>query len=294
MVRCNRSHSRTAALCAGLLAVFVVCKAQADVPEPAAGQGPMAGYPVGPMIGKIGDLASIKVPAGWRFIEHARMADFYEQTGNLYDARTLAAMSSPNGKLTIYFDWDNIGYVKDDDRSEISKADEILKSFKDGDAPANAERKRLGFPALHTVGWQTKPFYDESIKALSWCLLLRGEDGDEVVNYNMKVLGRRGVLTWVLACNPKNVDAGVVEMKKLLGGFEFTNGQRYSDFVSGDKIAGYGLMGLLGAGGLALAAKSGLLSQIGKFFKFIVIAVVGVVAVFWKVIRGMFGRSQTD
>jgi uncharacterized membrane-anchored protein len=72
----------------------------------------------------------------------------------------------------------------------------------------------------------------------------------------------------------------------LITNYSYTSGNTYAEFKEGDKIAKYGLIGLIAGGALFAAAKTGLL---GKFLKPILIglAVVGgAIAKFFKKIVG--------
>jgi uncharacterized membrane-anchored protein len=57
--------------------------------------------------------------------------------------------------------------VKD---NETLDADALLKSLRDSDKASNEERKRLGMPSLHTLGWSVPPHYDAETKRLEWGL----------------------------------------------------------------------------------------------------------------------------
>jgi uncharacterized membrane-anchored protein len=76
----------------------------------------------------------------------------------------------------------------------------------------------------------------------------------------------------------------------MLGGFEFTSGNKYSEFVRGDKIAEYGLAGLIvGGTGVALL-KSGLLQKFGKAIVVGIVALLGALKKMWN---AMTQRSAT-
>ena len=91
-----------------------------------------------------------------------------------------------------------------------------------------------------------------------------------------------------LVAGPDEVDGAVETFNEMLGGFEFTSGNRYSEFVRGDKIAEYGLAGLIvGGTGVALV-KSGLLQ---KFAKLIIVGVVALLGVIKKLFSSLTGRQ---
>jgi uncharacterized membrane-anchored protein len=121
-----------------------------------------------------------------------------------------------------------------------------------------------GMSTLEVVGWHTPPFYNTTTKNLEWAIRLRSSDGGETINYKTKLLGRRGVMDVVLVCDETEMPTIVPEYQKLLTGFAFKPEETYASFKQGDKIAEYGLTGLIVGGGLLVAAKSGLLAKLWK------------------------------
>jgi uncharacterized membrane-anchored protein len=95
------------------------------------------------------------------------------------------------------------------------------------------------------------------------------------VNFNTRVLGRKGIVSLNLVCDPEDLPASKPEVATLLEGTAFKSGSRYEDFNSKtDKIAEYGLAGLiLGGAGLG-AAKLVKIGLLAKFWKVILAAIV--------------------
>ena len=71
----------------------------------------------------------------------------------------------------------------------------------------------------------------------------------------------------VLVASPEKLEAATQRLNGMLQNFRFNEGQRYAEYVQGDKIAEYGLAGLVLGGGLVAAGKMGLLAKLGKFIK---------------------------
>ena len=134
----------------------------------------------------------------------------------------------------------------------------------DNDLARDKELAKRGMPTLELLGWQTPPFYNPQTHNLEWALRLRSGDGSEVVNYKTKLLGRHGVMDVVLVCDEKGMPTIVPEYQALLEGFSFKKEESYASFTKGDKIAEYGLTGLIVGGALLAAAKSGLLAKLWK------------------------------
>ena len=191
-----------------------------------------------------------------------------------------------DGTWFAVFSFEDSGYVKDD---ETLDADALLRSLQDSDEPSNKERKRLGMPPLHTVGWAVPPHYDAATKRLEWGMRLRTEEQHEIVNYTIRLLGRRGIVHATLVCDPEHLDRDVAAFKQALTGYAFASGETYAEFRAGDKVAEYGLAGLVvGGAGVALV-KTGLLQKFGKL---IVVAFVAIAGAIKKLFAKLTGRGE--
>lgn len=174
--------------------------------------------------------------------------------------------------------YEDTGHVKDDEKID---PETILEQLKKGTDLSNEERRKRGWPELHVIGWQLEPHYEPDTKRLSWAILSES-NGEKVVNYTTKVLSRTGVATVVLVTDPTSLDGSVAELKTQLDGFAFNPDQTYSEFRSGDKIAEYGLTGLIVGGAAAAAVKTGawkwVLGFLAAGWKFVAAAVVALLA----------------
>ena len=184
------------------------------------------------------------------------------------------------------------GYVKDDDKID---ADDLLKQLREGNDEANGERKEKGFAPLALDGWSDPPRYDRAPHQLVWGLKVSSE-GEHSINYNTRVLGRRGWVAVNLVADANELDRFKPEGRKVLDATKFQPGARYEDFdAKTDKVAEYGLVGLvLGGAGLGAAklVKIGLLAKFGKVIlagliaakKAIVVGAMAVVAFFKRIL----------
>jgi uncharacterized membrane-anchored protein len=66
---------------------------------------------------------------------------------------------------SLYVSYSGEGYVTADDWNDV-KADELLKSIKDGTAQGNEERAKSGLGALYVDGWVQKPTFDAKRKSV--------------------------------------------------------------------------------------------------------------------------------
>lgn len=265
--------------------------AEKPAADPAAEQNRFANikFEPGPLDGKLEDIATVKVPEGMLFVSgRSEAKKFITASENLVSNQEVGILinTADDEQWWMSFEFDPIGYVKDADKEELD-ADALLESMKKGTEQGNAERKRQGWGELHLIGWQTPPRYNPTTHNLEWGTRLKG-DGAENVNYNVRLLGRRGVMSVTLVTG-SNVDVTKVlpKVQGIISGFSFTPEQAYSAFKPGDKIAEYGLTALVAGGVIAVAAKSGILGKIWKFL------VLGVAALAGGV-KKLFSRKKPD
>lgn len=237
--------------------------------------------------GSLGSMATFQVPDGYRFTGNSGTVKLMEAYGNLTNGSELGYISPLDMSWFAVFEFDGVGYVKDDEKDNLD-ADKILEQLKEGQLQANKRLAERGMQTLTVTGWQKPPFYNPQTHNLEWAIRLRSGVGGETINYKTKILGRRGVMDVVLVCSEAQLSTVVPEYQKLLTGFTYNKEDSYASFKSGDKIAQYGLTGLIVGGGLLLAAKSGLL---GKLMKPIIIGVIAIGAFFKRIFVGKTKES---
>ena len=243
---------------------------------------------MGPTIGRLGDVAEINVPKGYVFIASDKINDFNLAHGNTTDPGEVGALQHESLSHFIIFEWDDGGYVKDDEKETLD-ADALLKSMQQGQEQDNEVRRKENRPTLTLSGWQQPPHYDEKTNHLTWGLKLQSRSGGESVNYNSRILGRSGVMSAVLVCSPDALDEMLKPYNELLVGYKYVEGERYADWKSGDRVAAYGLGALVAGGALAVAAKTGFLGKMLKPLLYGAIAVFAGISAFFK---RMFGGGK--
>jgi uncharacterized membrane-anchored protein len=214
--------------------------------------------------GQVGQYATLKVPEGYLYTGGAGTIKLMETYGNLTNGSELGYIAPDDLAWFAVFEFDECGYVKDDEKSSLD-AKAIMKQMREGQNEANKQLKKMGRPTLEVLGWHTEPFYNSTTNNLEWAVRLKSEgSASETINYRTKLLGRRGVMDVVLVCGEDQLDTVVPEYQKLLTGYAYNSDQSYAAFSQGDRVAEYGLTGLIVGGGLLAAAKSGLLSKLIK------------------------------
>ncbi len=204
--------------------------------------------------------------------------------GMLFPSR-FHPMSDDSWGVTI--DFENDGHVSDKDAHKIDY-DDLLKDMK-ADVRASSEwRVENGYESIELVGWAAQPYYDELGKKLHWAKTLRfGDAESETLNYNVRVLGREGVLVMNFIASIEQLTDVEQSLPSVMAMPSFTPGNTYADYdPSIDKLAAYGIGGLVAG---KVLAKTGLFAVALVFLKkFGIFLVVGIGAFF----RSIFGRKK--
>jgi len=186
--------------------------------------------------------------------------------------------------------YEDSGYVSDEDAAKTDY-DDLLKSMKENSAASNKARKAKGYPTLELVGWALPPVYDKDLKVLYWAQELHSGRETNTLNYDVRVLGRKGVLSLNCVAGMDQLSEVKGHAPEIAGIAQFNTGHRYADFnPSSDKKAAYGIAGLIA--GTAIAAKTGffkgILVALLAAKKFLVVAVLALVGF----VKRLFGRKD--
>lgn len=250
----------------------------------------------GPAKGDLKDLAEIKVPANYMFTGEEGTQKLLRAFGNPTNGRELGLIAPTNLAWFVVFEFADTGYIKDDDKDKLD-ADAMLKSIKKGTEAGNEERKKMGGAPLTITGWQQPPKYNAETHNLEWAIKAESE-GDQIVNYNTRLLGRKGVMEVALVVAPDKLTATMSDYQALLKGYTYKEGNRYAEFRDGDKVAQYGLAALVVGGAAVGAAKLGLFAALAAFlkkgWKLVVIGAVALAGVLKKLFTFGSRRASND
>lgn len=194
--------------------------------------------------------------------------------------------------------YDETGYVSDSDAAKIDPP-KLLDQLREGEDKDNEARKKAGFDTLHLVGWAQPPSYDAATHSAIWARELEaGGRPNHTLNYDIRILGRRGVISLNIVAPMaalSDVNAVSAKVRQLAA---YDPGSRYADVdKKNDKMAAYGVAGLIAAGvGVAAVKKLGLLGLLlvfgKKAFILIAAALAGVGARFKSFFGGLFGKKS--
>lgn len=239
-------------------------------------------------------VATLHLVQSYRYLDPAETEKLLVAWGNPPGAETLGAVVPANvdpfedtgwAVIVTYLD---DGHVDDADAKKIDYND-LLKDMKEGTHDANKERTGQGYEPIELLGWAEPPHYDDLARKLYWAKELKfGSSDVHTLNYDVRVLGREGVLSMNAVASMPQLASIERDMKDLLRVASFNEGYRYEDYKHGtDRMAAYGL-GALVAGGLA--AKAGLFAKLGvlllAFKKFIILGLAALGGAVAKIFRG--------
>ena len=250
----------------------------------------------GPTNAVMRDVAKIEVPAGYFFIDGEGTKKLMELEGEPVSGREMGFLTPTNSHWSVMFRYEDAGYVKDDEKDKLDP-DALLKVIKEGNDSANEYRRQHGSPVVNVIGWEVPPKYNASTHNLEWAI--RGEsEGQSILNYNTRLLGRRGVMEVILVVEPDQLSATLPKYQALLSGYSYQTGQSYAEYRTGDKVAKYGLAALITGGAAVVAVKTVLFAWLillfKKAWKAVVLAVAAVAAWIKKLITGDRSRKPSS
>ena len=237
------------------------------------------------------DLASIQVPKGYKYLDGETgeriLTQLWGNPPSAEEDKSLGMLlkedQSPmsDSAFAINITYSEEGYINDEDAKDIDYED-LLEGMKEDMEAANEYRTQEGYPKITLIGWASPPFYDSESKKLHWAkeLYFEGYDENNTLNYNIRILGRRGYLQLNVIGEMYVLDEVKQDINSILASVNFNDGNRYADFNPEiDEVAAYGIGGLIAG---KILAKAGILAKFGvllaKFWKVIVIAIAGIAA----------------
>lgn len=244
------------------------------------------------------NLATLNLPDNMVFLDGDDAERvLVEAWGNPPDEKPPLGMILPKGvspladeSWAVTVEYEESGYVSDEDAADIDY-DDMLKDLQDGAKADNKWRAENGYEPIAIVGWASAPHYDAQGKKLHWAKEVKFGDSDEhVLNYNIRVLGRKGVLVLNFIAGMHQLPQIEENLPAVLAMTDFNDGNRYADFNPDlDKVAAYGL-GALIAG--KAAAKVGLFAAALVLLKKLWILPVLLIGWLWRRITGKKQEPQ--
>jgi uncharacterized membrane-anchored protein len=238
-------------------------------------------------------VAVLNIPKGFKFLNPDQSKFVINKVWDNPERDDVLGMIFPeaggpfaDSSYAFIVSYDAIGYVKDEDADEINYSN-LLKEMQNDEIEVNKERLAKGYEAIHMIGWAQQPFYDKQRKVLHWAKELKfGEADVNTLNYDIRVLGRKGILSFNAVAGIDGLPMVKKDIDKVLGMSNFTEGNKYEQFDSNlDEVAAYTIGGLV-AGKILM--KVGVWAMIAKFWKLII---GGLVAAWYSIKKFITGRK---
>ncbi len=241
-----------------------------------------------------GDIATLQLPSDFVYLtpentEVLLVDGWGNPPGNETLGMVLPAGINPIAEegWGVVVTYDEDGYISDAEADEIDYND-MLADMKESSIAESEERVNQGYGSMLLVGWAEPPRYDKATHKYYWAQEYDTDNDINSLNYNIRVLGRQGVLNLNAVAGMNQIDTIRTEMPDLLAVTDFTQGNRYEEFdASTDRVAEYGLAALVAGG---VAAKMGLFAKLAAFLiafkKIAFVAIAALIAGFSKFFRG--------
>jgi uncharacterized membrane-anchored protein len=221
--------------------------------------------------GIVSALATFDVPDGFYYLDPKDAGIVLTEMWGNPESETLGmifpAETTPyhSGSWGLEITFDEIGYVSDEDAEGYDYA-EILDVMKDDVAQESEWRLENNYGTIALIGWAAEPHYDKEKRQLYWAKELKfGDNENHTLNYNLRALGRKGVLVMNFISTMDELDQVEAATPDILNMVSFTEGNAYADFnPSLDKVAAVGIGGLIAG---KVVAKTGLLVTALIFLK---------------------------
>lgn len=194
-----------------------------------------------------------------------------------------------NVETAYVVSYDNAGYVSDKDANSIDY-DELLKNMQEEVREENKNNPTGSKWEL--LGWAWQPNYDNEKKVLSWARHYRIDGEHEVLNYDVRVLGKAGFVIITAVASPDVKAQIMADNAAIINSVNYKDGFRYSDFnPETDHVAEWTIGGLIAG---KVLAKAGVWAVLAKFSKLIIIAIIGFFAAIRNRIAGWLGMRKKD
>lgn len=238
----------------------------------------------------------IDVPKGFRYLGVTQSHRVLEELWGNPKSETMGMIFPEKGgpmdanAWAFDINFEDIGYVKDEDADKIDYAD-LLKTMKKDGVEENKLRVEQGFVPINIIGWAATPYYDKTTKTLHWARELKFGDADvHTLNYNLRVLGRKGVLSMNAIGEMQHLEEIKKSVPAILNSASFESGFAYSDFNPElDDVAAWTVGGLVAG---KVLAKAGFFAIIVKFGKFIVLGAIAGGAALWRWFTGRRRKEE--
>lgn len=238
--------------------------------------------------------AELQVPENFIYLDSQDTETvLVDAWGNMPNTQMLGMLMPANitafddGSWAVTIEYSGDGFVSDEDAADIDY-NELLEEVISDTKAASKERVKQGYESIEMIGWASEPYYDQANKKMHWAKEIKfGDSPQNTLNYNIRILGREGVLVLNFIASMDQKDQIDAKLPEVLAIADFEQGKQYADFnPDTDNYAAYGIGALITG---KVLAKTGFLAIALVFLKkFGVFILIGAAALF----KGFFKRKK--
>lgn len=218
---------------------------------------------LGPAKASLGSVASIEVPAGYRFTDGKGAQVLLRRSRNPAPKGLVGILTPDSGGWWIVLSYRELGYVPCGDQDSSVDTTAVMATLRERLQQQNMIGASRGLLQVSSIDWALKPIFDPNAHSLEWAIHAGNARGG-VVNHTIRVLGRHGLIDATAVQVAQNAASDPVPLRQLMEKVSFNPGERYSDYERGDKVARVGLAALItedmdaGAGSMGPLARAGI------------------------------------
>lgn len=185
---------------------------------------------------ELGEGATLQVPEGLRLLDAAQSRLLVESLwGNPENPNTLGVLiperAGPMDKdfRGFVISFEPSGYLDEQEAGKINYG-KLLHEMKEELKMENVLRSRKGAGVITSMDWAFPPYFDKKNHILHWARILHFEGGSPILNYEVRLLGRRGSLCFTAIGKATEIQKIKQQLEQIAGSAHFTNGNGYADF----------------------------------------------------------------
>ena len=187
----------------------------------------------GPAEATLEKVAQIQLPAGYLFLDGAGTRALMKKSGEPVSGNEMGLIVPTNANWSVVFEFNDVGYVKDDDKDKLDpRQAACFHQGRHGRGEQAARTPRHSADRNRRLGAEARiqPAKRTILRAIR-----ATSGGEPLLNYNTRILGRKGVMEVVLVCDPDQLATTLPKFKDLLSKYSFQTGQSYAEYHSGDR-----------------------------------------------------------
>jgi uncharacterized membrane-anchored protein len=153
----------------------------------------------GPAKAVMGSVAEVQVPEGYLFSDSKGTRTLLQAMGNPTNGRELGFLAPTNMDWFIVFEFDNIGFVERRRQGQTGRRRHVEVDQRQARSKATSGAGKGAPSSMSWLGAAAK--IQPGIQQPEWAIRAESQ-GEPIVNYNTRLLGRKGVMEVSLVVAP--------------------------------------------------------------------------------------------